>query len=355
MFFVDLRTAKVVWTIIVCVGALALVYLLRQPIFLLVFSVFFAYLILPLVLLVERRLPRRFARPLAIAFVYVVLLLAVVAIGVGIGPRLTDDVTVLARKAPDMAQQVASGRFIGTILLKRGWDASRVAQVEGAVRSHAGQIIGYVQGGVGTAARWLVGAWVIVLVPVFAFFILKDGDRAHQVVDELIEEPQRRQLWRDIGQDLSLLLGRYVRALLALSMITFVAWSVVFLVAGVPYSVGLAAIGGVLELLPIVGPLTAGVVVVTVALFSGYGHPWLLVAFWLAWRGIQDYVTSPLVMRHGVEMHPAVMIFGVIAGGEIGGPVGMFLSVPIIAALRILWRRLRPAPVPITPPLRPED
>jgi predicted PurR-regulated permease PerM len=346
MFFVDLRTAKVVWTIIVCVGALALVYLLRKPIFLLVFSVFFAYLILPLVVFVERRLPRRFARPLAIALVYVALLLAVVAIGVGIGPRLTDDVTVLARKAPDMAQQVASGRFIGTILLKRGWDTSRVAQVEGAVRSHAGQIIDYVQGAVGTAARWLVGAWVIVLVPVFAFFILKDGDRAHQVVDELIEEPQRRQLWRDIGQDLSLLLGRYVRALLALSMITFVAWSVVFLVAGVPYSVGLAAIGGVLELLPIVGPLTAGVVVVTVALFSGYAHPWLLVAFWLAWRAIQDYVTSPLVMRHGVEMHPAVVIFGVIAGGEIGGPVGMFLSVPVIAALRILWRRIRSAPAP---------
>jgi predicted PurR-regulated permease PerM len=181
---------------------------------------------------------------------------------------------------------------------------------------------------------------------VFAFFILKDGDRAHEVVDELIEEPQRRQLWRDIGQDLSLLLGRYVRALLALSMITFIAWSVVFLVAGVPYSVGLAAIGGVLELLPIVGPLTAGVVVVTVALFSGYAHPWLLVAFWLAWRAIQDYVTSPLVMRHGVEMHPAVVIFGVIAGGEIGGPVGMFLSVPVIAALRILWRRIRSAPAP---------
>jgi predicted PurR-regulated permease PerM len=346
MLFVDLRTARVVWTILLFVGAIALVYELRKPIFLFVFSVFFAYLILPLVVLVERRLPRRFARPLAIALVYLVLLLAVVAIGIGIGPRLTDDVTVLARKAPDMAQQVASGRFIGTILLKRGWDASRVAQVEEAVRSHAGQIIGYVQGALGAAARWLMGAWVIVLVPVFAFFILKDGDRARQAVDELIEEPRQRQLWRDIGQDVSLLLGRYVRALLALSTITFVVWSVVFLLAGVPYSVGLAAIGGVLELLPIVGPLTAGVIVVTVALFSGYPHPWLLVAFWLAWRGIQDYVSSPLVMRHGVEMHPAVVIFGVIAGGEIGGPIGMFLSVPVIAALRILWRRLRPAPAP---------
>jgi len=137
------------------------------------------------------------------------------------------------------------------------------------------------------------------------------------------------------------LLAKYVRALILLSLITFVVWSAVFFVAGVPYPVGLAAIGGVLEFLPIVGPLTAGVIVVSVALFSGYGHAWLLVAFVLVWRGIQDYVSSPLVMGRGIELHPAVVIFGVIAGGEIGGPVGMFLSVPVLAALRVVWRRVR--------------
>jgi len=83
------------------------------------------------------------------------------------------------------------------------------------------------------------------------------------------------------------------------------------------------------------------VIVVSVALFSGYAPPWLLVAFVLVWRGIQDYVSSPLVMGRGIELHPAVVIFGVIAGGEIGGPVGMFLSVPVLAALRVVWRRVR--------------
>ena len=110
-----------------------------------------------------------------------------------------------------------------------------------------------------------------------------------------------------------------------------------------PYPVGLAAIAGALEFLPIIGPLTAGVIVVSVALFSGYPHPWLLVAFVLLWRGIQDYVSSPLVMGRGIELHPAVVIFGVIAGGEIAGPAGMFLSVPVLAALRIVWRRVRDA------------
>ena len=45
-------------------------------------------------------------------------------------------------------------------------------------------------------------------------------------------------------------------------------------------------------------------------------------------------------MGKGVELHPALVLFGVIAGGEIGGVAGMFLSVPVLAALRLTWRRL---------------
>ena len=343
MFFLDARAARVTWTVLVFAAALALLYELRKPILLFVFSLFFAYLIFPVVRMVERGIPRRGGRPLAIGVVYLLLLLALVGVGLSVGPRLTEEVTLLTAKAPQMSQQIASGQIITDVLEKRGWQSGPVRQVEGAVRAHAGQILGYVQGAVAAMLRWLAGAWVIVLVPVFAFFILKDAEPAAAGIDALIEEPRHRELWRDIAEDVHLLLAKYVRALILLSLITFVVWSAAFFLAGVPYPVGLAAIAGVLEFLPIVGPLTAGVIVVSVALFSGYGHPWLLVAFVLVWRGVQDYVSSPLVMGRGIELHPAVVIFGVIAGGEIGGPAGMFLSVPVLAALRIVWRRVRDA------------
>ncbi len=341
MFLLDARAARVTWTVLACLAGLSLVYLLRRPLLLFVFSLFFAYLIFPVVRVVERRLPRRGARPLAIGVVYLLLLLALVGVGLGVGPRLTEEVGRLTDKAPQMSQQIASGQIISAVLQRRGWESAQVRQVEGAVSAHAGEIIGYVQRAVAAGLAWLAGAWVIVLVPVFAFFILKDAEPAAAGIDRLIEEPRHRELWRDIAEDVHLLLARYVRALILLSVVTFAAWSAVFFLAGVPYPVGLAAIGGALELIPVVGPLTAGVIVVSVALFSGYAHPWLLVAFVLVWRGIQDYVSSPLVMGRGIEIHPAVVIFGVIAGGEIGGPVGMFLSVPVIAALRVVWRRVR--------------
>jgi len=64
--------------------------------------------------------------------------------------------------------------------------------------------------------------------------------------------------------------------------------------------------------------------------------------FVIAWRFVQDYVTSPMVMGRGIEIHPALVIFGVIAGGEIAGPIGMFLSIPVLAGLRVVWRHTGP-------------
>ena len=51
-------------------------------------------------------------------------------------------------------------------------------------------------------------------------------------------------------------------------------------------------------------------------------------------------------MARGIEIHPALVIFGVLAGGEIAGVAGMFLSVPVIAAVRIVWRRLQTPEIP---------
>jgi len=92
--------------------------------------------------------------------------------------------------------------------------------------------------------------------------------------------------------------------------ITFVVWTAVFLIGGVPYAVPLAALGGALEFSPVVGPAAAGLVVMVASLVAGYSHPFLLLGFLIAWRLIQDYVTSPLVMGRGVQLHPALVIFG---------------------------------------------
>jgi predicted PurR-regulated permease PerM len=340
MFGLDPRAARVTWTVLVMLAALALVWLLHKVLLLLAFALFFAYLIWPLVALAQRVVGAR-RRTLSVALVYLVLLLAVAGAVAAVGPRLSEDIAKLAHKLPEMSAQLQSGEMVSSMLERRGWADEPIRQVQGYIAAHTGEIIQYTQQAVTNVLKWLTGAWVIVLVPIFAFFILKDAREATAGVDQVIEHPHHRALVHDIASDIHVLLAGYVRALLLLSFVTFAVWSVLFLSFGVPYDMVLAAIGGTLEFIPVVGPLAAGVVVIGVSVFSGFSHPWLLVGFVVLWRFIQDYVTSPLVMGRGVEVHPALVIGGVIAGGEIGGPVGMFLSVPVIAAVRIVWRRVR--------------
>ena len=69
---------------------------------------------------------------------------------------------------------------------------------------------------------------------------------------------------------------------------------------------------------------------------AGYPHVLWVVIFLGIYRMFQDYVLSPHLMSKGVELHPLLVIFGVFAGGEIGGVAGIFLSVPALALMRLL-------------------
>jgi len=103
----------------------------------------------------------------------------------------------------------------------------------------------------------------------------------------------------------------------------------------------LGTAGGMMEFIPVVGPLVAAVVILSVALLMSYTHWLLLLAFLIAWRLVQDYVVSPRIMGKSMELHPLGAIFGVLAGGEIAGVLGVYLSIPVMASLRIVWRRWR--------------
>jgi predicted PurR-regulated permease PerM len=338
-FGLDPRAARVTWTILVFLAALGLAYVVRQVLFLVALSLFFAYLLFPLVRLAQRWVIS--SRSLAIAVVYLLVLAVLGGAGIAVGPRLATEVQGLAQQLPETSKRIQSGEIVIGLLARGGWESKQIREIDRLVQSHMGEIVGYAQQATTSLLKWLAGAWVIVLIPVFAFFILKDVERFTSTAIWRLGPEGRRGRWWGVAEDLDLLLGQYVRALVLLALITFVAWSAAFLAAGVPYALVLAGIGGALEVIPVIGPLTAGVVAVGVALFAGYDHPWLLAVFILVWRGIQDYAINPLVMARGIDIHPALVIVGVLAGGEIAGVAGMFLSVPVIAAVRIVSRRLQ--------------
>jgi predicted PurR-regulated permease PerM len=197
----------------------------------------------------------------------------------------------------------------------------------------------------------------VVLVPIISFFLLKDGVAIRDTLVSMVPPGPRRDMWVNIFQDTNILLGQYVRAMGLLCLATFIVFSIVFSVFGVPYAILLASIAFPLEFIPMVGPLIAAVIIIVVTAASGYPNVLAVIIFLGVYRLFQDYVLSPRVMSSGIELHPLMVILGVLAGEKLGGVPGMFLSVPAIALVRVFYRRMviavsesREQPTPIPPP-----
>jgi predicted PurR-regulated permease PerM len=183
----------------------------------------------------------------------------------------------------------------------------------------------------------------IILIPLLGFYFVKDGRQFKLTLLSQFTDLSRRRFFAGILADIHLLLAQYMRALLILSLFTFVFYSIFFVSVGLPYALLLAGIASVLEFVPFIGPVIGMAAAITVGSLSGFAHPFWIVIFVLAYQAFQNYVIQPLVMSSGVEVHPLLVLFGVMAGEQIGGLAGVFFSIPVIATLRIIWDRVKKA------------
>jgi len=132
------------------------------------------------------------------------------------------------------------------------------------------------------------------------------------------------------------MLAQYVRAQLALASISAVVYSVSMAFLHYPYPLVLGIVGGALEFIPIAGWLIAAAMM----LLGGWlaGAPWIWMAVVIAvWKTVEGVVVSPRIMGHRLALEPITVLFALMAGGQIGGLLGVILSVPAAAVLRILW------------------
>lgn len=339
MLGLDVRVLRGVWTAFLFVLAIALVYLARGTIVIFTLAIFLAHLLAPLVNRLDRHTPRKISRTLSLAIVYLVLLGIAFAVLVPVGSKIGDQASTLAARLPDALKS----DYLSRIPLP-GWLEAWRAQITVFL---AEQTVGLgdkalpmlKQIGPGIVAG-LGNAVAAVLIPILSFFFLKDGRAMRNAIIESVPTG-RRLLAEEILDDLHVLVAQYIRALVLLAMATFASYSIFLSAVGAPYAVLLAGLAGVLELIPVVGPLTAAVVTLLIAGLSGYPHVLWILVFLIVYRLFQDYVLSPYLLSAGIELHPLMVLFGVLAGEQVAGIPGMFFSVPVIAALRIIVVRLR--------------
>lgn len=317
---------------------LGFLYVARATLIAFLFAIFFAYLMSPLVAQLERVLK---GRGRAIAVIYTLLLGLVIVFFVLVGPKITHEGARLGQSLPTLISKLSSGELARQIGADHGWSKASTDFVQSFLISHQDDITQFAQRAGLRIADVAKQAWLFFIVPLLSIFFLKDGRLFSEFLLSTIQSRPQREFLQNVLNDLNQMLAHFIRAQLTLAALTMVVYTAFFEIMRVPNPVVLGTIGGTLEFVPVVGPLVAALVIITVALVLSYHHWIILLVFLGIWRLIQDYVSSPRIMGESMELHPLAAIFGVMAGGEVAGILGVYLSIPVMAALRIVFRRWR--------------
>lgn len=361
MRFFDARAARVLATILLFGLVLLFVWLAWRTLVTFLFAILFAYLLEPVVSRLQNRL--RLGRGRAVALVYVILAVGLGAFFFYVGPSIVQQATRLSDNLPQLTQGISSGQIAQQVGSQRGWSYQTQQRIQAFLASHQAEVSHWLQSLLNEVGR-LAGniVWVL-LVPILAIFFLLSGGRFAQAILDQLARRRQRSFVSGLLQDVHDVLASYIRIQILLAALTLLVYLVGFVLLRIPYAVALGVAAGLLDFIPVVGPLIGALFVLGTAFFVGYPHVIFLALFIGAWRVIMDYYISPRLFGGQVQLHPLAVLFGVIAGGEVAGVIGVYLSIPIMASLRVLWVRWRsfegeqlmatPPAEPFTPPAAP--
>jgi predicted PurR-regulated permease PerM len=295
---------------------------------------------------------RRLGLPRSVAILVVYAVLAAVV------------VTVLVLTIPPLLQQI--GQFFGDTpklaalvqdQVRHLRDAYESLKIPPEVRATIDQALA--QFGKGTTlnpgdvlpvfnslAGFVASTFGYVIIPVWVFYLLKDRPTLTRAFDLALPDEWREDTWAVIGIA-EHVFGQWVRGQIVLgstvALATFVGLEILGAAVDPVFSqfaLFLAILAGLLELLPIIGPIIAAIPLVLLGATASFqaAVAALLLAFVI--QQLENYFLVPKIQGDAVKLHPSAVMFALIVGGAIAGLLGAILALPVTATGRDIYRYL---------------
>ena len=336
MALLDRRTARILLTILVFAVVLAIVYVARAVIIIFIFSILFAYLIDPVVRFLQRHsLFFKNLRGPHVLEAYLAFVFAIVALSHALAPNLQRNATRVLNAVPSLNQRVSTGEIANDLSDEFGWTETQSARIRAFLQEHRSTIASSVDEMGRFASTAIAG---ILVIPILAIFFLSDGKNLTDQVIHLVSTKQNRGTLRSLADELHVALQHYIRAKVILGGLSLIYCSTAMLVLGFPNALALGLLAGILEFIPVAGWMAAAATIVGAGAVAHAHWIWMLALLGI-WRVLMDYWVAPRVMGRELEIHPLLAIFTLMLGGAIGGIIGIYLSVPLVATLRVIYRR----------------
>lgn len=335
MAFPDRRTVNVLCTILLFAVVLAIVYFARGVFVIFIFAILFAYLIDPVVRFLQRHsLIFKNLRGPHVAEAYLFFLILIPLTIHFVAPGSLGTTTRLAKQMPAFVASISTGEIVTQIGGKYGWSDAQQQRLKSLLVEHQANIQSAARGWERSALSALGS---LIVIPILAIFFLSDGANMADAFIRMVAPKDDLEDFQSLAGELNSTLRHYIRAKLTLVVLSLVFFSLTTLLLRFPHFLALGLVAGVLEFIPVAGWMTSAVVIISIGAMTHAHWIWMAALIGL-WRMLMDYWISPHVMGHELEIHPLMAVFAVMVGGAVGGIVGIYLSVPFVAVLRVLWR-----------------
>lgn len=326
------------WLIIGLVIAIVLiVFAIRDTLSTFVIALLLAYLLNPLVILIEHRW--RWSRGLATALVYLVLIALLVTAGAIVVPILYRQIRAFASGFDEILAQISAAVRQLPFL-----DALGIRIESSTIADQLRASLGSLASGASTALIGAVsGAFHTIVILVFSLYVVKDAPAIENAIENAVPESYREDVQR-IKTDLGSIWSSFLRGQVLLAIIIGVVTTIVLWILGVRNAVLLGLLAGVLEVVPTIGPIIAMIPSVLIALFQG-STQWaieptafalIVVVAYLLIQQAENHLIVPNVLGNSVNLPPIVILFGAFAGASLAGILGIFLAPPVLATARLI-------------------
>ncbi|WP_292790174.1 MULTISPECIES: AI-2E family transporter [unclassified Microbacterium] len=289
----------------------------------------------PIVRFIERKLPR----PAAVAVVVIGVLLAFAGIILAIVPTLVEQIGNLIKDGPKMIKDFTNS----------AWFQDVSGQFGGTIKDAVDGVLGFVQnpdnfldigGGVFAVGAGIAGGLTGITIVVILTLYFMASLRSMKRVAARFVPAYQRDTFSELLEDVSSAVGRYVIGQASLALTNGILSLIFLTIIGAPVPALLALIAFIGSMIPLVGTLSASIVISLICLFVSPTTALIAIIYYLIYMQIEAYVLSPRIMNKAVDVPGALVVIAAVAGGALGGILGALVAIPVAASIIIIVQKV---------------
>lgn len=288
-------------------------------------------------------------RGISVLLIYALILALVVVIVTLMIPPLAEQVRQLAHVLPQVVHYIEQWQFLTVVQ-----GGALVTSLQDILLQFGDRLTNASFDVFQRTRTFFSGLVAVLFIFVLAFYMVVENDALKKVFRLIVPQQHTAYIEARIERA-SRIIGRWVMGQIVLAFIIGVVVSLGLWLIGIPYALVLGLLAGVLEIIPVIGPMVAAIPGIVVGLSQSLFYGLGALLFYVIVQQVENHVLVPNVMRRATGLNPLVTIIAVLLGARLAGVAGIMLSVPMAIILSIFWSDMlttstaRAVPVSDTP------